>query len=106
EYQFETLPGAINQQAEATYQNALEGAQAATDAVAASQAAIAAAGAQLWESGKTYAQGEAAISRIDMQTYRRRTAGSGTVDPAEDPANWAQVGAVTSDDIWAATLAI
>lgn len=40
EYQFNTLPGAINQQSEAAYQNALESAQSASDAVAAKDIAV------------------------------------------------------------------
>lgn len=37
-----------------------------------------------WVSGKAYLRFDAAISLINAQVYRRTTAGSGTVDPAND----------------------
>lgn len=60
-------------------------AQAATGAM---QAAVAAAGAPAWVSGTTYQKNAAAISQINFRTYRRRVAGAGAIDPANDSANW------------------
>lgn len=68
-------------------QVALAAAQA--DLAAASAASAAAtAGAAPWQSGSAYAQYAAAISLIDLQTYRRKTAGSSATDPSLDPTNW------------------
>jgi hypothetical protein len=58
----------------------------AQNAAAAMQAAIAAAGAQPWVSGTTYAKNAQAISQVNFQPYRRLVAGAGTVDPANDTA--------------------
>lgn len=118
EYQFETLPAAINQQAEATYQNALEGAQAASeagiarsaaegfaqDAQTAAAAAAATVGAQEWQSGHAYAVGEAVWSPINMQTYRRSTAGTGSIDPSLDADNWALLGGASLATLHATAL--
>lgn len=78
------------------YNNAVEAFQsasaAASSALVASGAATAAAqgiGATPWVSGKQYAQYEYAISPVNSQTYRRRVAGSGTIDPSNDSTNWA-----------------
>lgn len=106
EYQFNTLPGAIDQQAEATYINAQEAYQDARAAEAAAQAAVTAAGAEQWVSGQHYPMGATVWSEIDMQTYRRRVAGSSVIDPSLDPANWVQVGAFAEEEIWASVLAI
>lgn len=68
-----------------------EAVTASAEAVAAASAATAVVDAQLWVSGQPYSQGEAAISPIDLQTYRRKSAGGGTTDPSLDPTNWAQI---------------
>lgn len=73
---------------------ALQGVVVASAAMAAlaepvMQQAIAAVGAVKWISGTTYTQNAVAISQVNFQTYRRRVAGAGTVDPANDSANWA-----------------
>jgi len=47
------------------------------------------AGADAWVSGRTYAKNASAISQMNFQTYRRRVAGSGTIDPLNDSTNWA-----------------
>jgi hypothetical protein len=67
-------------------------------AVAAAQTATSAAadatflvGVNAWISGTTYAKNVAAISQVNFQTYRRRVAGAGTVDPANDSTNWAML---------------
>lgn len=61
---------------------------------AASSAAL--AGATAWVSGTTYAVGDARYSLINFQTYRRKVAGTGTVDPSNDATNWASTVAVNS----------
>lgn len=66
---------------------AIQAGNAATSAVAAAGSAIA-AGAVAWVSGTTYAIGDARYSTIDFQTYRRKTNGAGTTDPAQDTTNW------------------
>lgn len=68
-----------------------EAVDASAEAVAAATAASAVVDAQPWQSGQSYSQGEAAISLVNFQTYRRKTAGSGTTDPANDATNWAQI---------------
>lgn len=55
--------------------------------VAASNAS-ATAGATAWVSGKAYTAGEVVWSTASFLTYRRRTNGGGTTDPADDAANW------------------
>jgi hypothetical protein len=67
-------------------------------AVAAAQTAMSAAadatflvGVNAWISGTTYAKNVAVISQVNFQTYRRRVAGAGTVDPANDSTNWAML---------------
>jgi hypothetical protein len=60
--------------------------QASQSAEAAKIAALAAAGAQPWVSGTTYAKNSVAISQVNFQPYRRQVAGAGTVDPANDTA--------------------
>lgn len=82
-----------------TFNNATEAAQsastastAATTATSAAAAAVATANATLWSSGVTVPQNANVISPLDRQTYRRKTAaGSGTTDPALDPANYVLV---------------
>lgn len=59
-------------------------------------AAIAGTGAQVWVSGTTYAQHDVRYSPATLQSYRRKTAGSGTTDPSADPANWTLLGASPS----------
>ncbi len=82
-----------------TYGNALEAAAAATAAsqseLAAAQSAAAAAtssGAPKWVSGQAYSDGYAVYDPSDGVIYRRVGAGSGTVNPSADPANWRAIG--------------
>jgi len=70
---------------------------AAADAHAAAQAAAATAGASKWDPDVVYAEGAVVWSPIDMQTYRRREAGSGGVDPSLDDTIWEFVGGVRRD---------
>lgn len=68
---------------------ALAATLSAADAASSAMAASAAAGAAKWVSNKIYADGEVAWSPMDRYPYRRIGAGSGTVDPKLDTANWA-----------------
>jgi hypothetical protein len=76
--------------AQADYLDALavEVSDDATAAIAAAQAAIAGANVSEWVSGTTYAIGAVVYSPIDLQSYRRRVAGAGTIDPSLDGTNW------------------
>jgi len=71
--------------------DAAAAAVSATEAEQASAAAVAVANVERWESGKTYAEGDAVYSPIDFLTYRRKSAGSSTTDPSLDAASWALV---------------
>lgn len=65
---------------------------AAASAATAQQSAAAAAlsgNASLWVSGSNYADRVVVISPKTQRQYRRRSAGAGTLDPADDPSNWA-----------------
>lgn len=64
---------------------------AAQTAVSAAEGAVALVGVNAWVSGTTYAKNVAVISQVNFQTYRRRVAGAGTTDPANDSANWAML---------------
>lgn len=62
---------------------------AAQTAQSAAEAAASSANALPWVSGQTYSLGVSAISRINFQTYRKRTnTTGGTVDPSNDSVNW------------------
>lgn len=70
-------------------------ANAATSTVNASNAAASAinaaasSGAAAWVNGATYALNAAAISQINFNAYRKKTASSvTTIDPANDSTNW------------------
>lgn len=79
---------------------------AASTASEAATIASAIVGVTSWASGATYALNQAAISKINNQTYRRRVAGAGTTDPANDPTNWAMLigrGSFLPVDVGAAT---
>ena len=77
---------ATDAQASATTANS-----AALTARSAAEDAIALVGVNAWVSGTTYAKNVAVISQVNFQTYRRRIAGAGTVDPANDATNWAML---------------
>ena len=57
-------------------------------ATAAAAEAASSAGVTQWVSGTTYAQGVVTWSPISFLTYRRTTAGAGTLDPSLDSTNW------------------
>jgi hypothetical protein len=59
------------------------------DAAAASAAAAAASSnATKWVSGTNYGEGDVVWSPVDFLNYRRKSTGSGTVDPSSDAGNW------------------
>lgn len=43
-----------------------------------------------WMSETTYAEGKLVWSPANYKVYRRKTAGGGTTDPSQDPANWVE----------------
>ena len=57
-------------------------------AVASASAALLVSGTSVWISGTSYVQYANVISPLDYQTYRRWSAGSGTIDPSNDSAHW------------------
>ncbi|MDY0962107.1 MULTISPECIES: hypothetical protein [Massilia] len=61
---------------------------AAQLATAAASDVVKLAGVNAWVSGATYQKNAAVISQLNFQTYRRRVAGAGTTDPANDSTNW------------------
>lgn len=91
-----TAVGQFSAVATNVYNNAVEAFQSATSANASAQTAMSAANDAValinvspWVSGTTYAKNVAVISQVNFQTYRRRVAGAGTTDPANDTTNWA-----------------
>ncbi len=60
----------------------------ANTANAAANSAVAASNVSAWVSDTTYSIGTTVWSPSTFQTFRRRTAGAGTTDPASDPTNW------------------
>lgn len=77
-------------------QGASQAAESAATAQALAETAAQAAAASKWVPGTTYSQGSAVWSPADFRTYRRRTNGAGTTDPAIDPTNWAPMAADAS----------
>lgn len=63
----------------------------ASEASASAQSANGAAGAAKWVSGTNYAEGDCRWSPINYLSYRRKVAGAGTTDPANDTTNWARI---------------
>jgi hypothetical protein len=88
------LPGfvaQINSLATEVENNATTAAAAvgyASDAEAAAVAAAASSSATRWVSGSTYEQGDVVWSPLNLETYRRKSDGAGTIDPSQDPDNW------------------
>ncbi len=82
---------AVEADADAAAANASAVIAAAQASAAANSAAAAAAsvGAPQWVSGTTYTAGQVVWSPSTYLTYRRKTTGAGTTDPALDLANWA-----------------
>lgn len=108
-----TYPTEMQALATNAYNNAVEAAAAAVSAadqvvLAAAQVALATtladnaensataaavtAGAAAWVNGGTYALNANAISGVDFQTYRKKTASSvTTADPSADTTNWVKL---------------
>lgn len=59
--------------------------------VGAALAAAAAAGATVFSGTTAYAQYAAVISPVNLQTYRRNTAGTNATDPSSDSTNWTAI---------------
>ena len=91
-----TSIGAMNTDIAGVNADATAAAASATAAAASATAAANAAGAALWVSGQAYAEGDAAISLVNYQTYRAETATSGTTDPSLD-ANWTAISGTFPD---------
>lgn len=88
-----TSIGEMNTDIAGVNSDAAAAATSASEAAASATAAGNAAGASMWVSGQAYAEGDAAISGVDYQTYRAETATSGTTDPSAD-ANWTKISGV------------
>jgi hypothetical protein len=73
------------------YNSATAAVDAAALAVQSANAAAAIAAAVKWTSGTTYTDGFVTWSPITKLSYRRNSAGAGTLDPSLDPANWTKV---------------
>ncbi len=71
--------------------SAASAAASSSSAAASASAAAVSAGVSIWVSGTTYAIGDNRFSPANKQTYRRLTAGAGTIDPASDPTNWTRL---------------
>lgn len=84
--------------------NADDAAVNAAAATAQANAAVAAAGAVPWVSGAAYAIGAGVYSLINLQSYRRRTAGAGVIDPSLDATNWTALGGVSLAQLHATAL--
>jgi hypothetical protein len=78
------------------FDNATIAFTSATNAAASAAAAAAASGATIWISGTSYAIGDVRFSPGNFKSYRRKTAGAGTTDPATDTANWSALTDLTS----------
>lgn len=78
--------------ATAANERAVAADSSATTAAAAAASAVATAGATVWVSGTTYAIGDVRWSPVNLQSYRRSTAGAGTTDPSLDTTNWTRLG--------------
>lgn len=112
------FPGEMQALATNVYNNAVEAdADAVTattkaaEAVSAANSAYAAANATNWVSGEEFGVsgthpgvGDARISLLDFQSYRRKTVGGGTTDPKSDPVNWARVELFTNGGANVATI--
>lgn len=90
---FATMVSEMTSALSNVYNNASEAYSSGMSAAASQAAATAVAGAALFNSGATYAAGQAAVSAVNYLTYRRTTAGSGATDPANDTGGtWVNVG--------------
>lgn len=60
----------------------------ATTASVAAADAVNAAAVSIWQSGVSVTAGGCRYSPTNFKTYRRKTTGSSTTDPKDDPTNW------------------
>ncbi len=81
--------GQFNSLGTTTYANALDAYSSAISATASASASSASANVTAWVSGYAYTSGASVWSLVNFQTYRRRLAGSSSVDPAFDGTTWA-----------------
>lgn len=70
----------------------------AAEAAASAANSAGTASVSQWVSGTTYTAGNCVWSPSNYQTYRRKTNGAGTTDPASDSTNWTQITATPSSD--------
>ena len=82
---------AADASASAAATSASNAATSASTASAAATSATATANVSIWVSGTTYAIGDCRFSPSTFQTFRRKTAGAGTTDPASDTTNWTPI---------------
>ncbi len=74
------------------FNNATAAAASAVAAAASAASAFATTGVAIWVTGTTYAAGDTRYSPTNYQTYRRKSGGAGSTDPASDSTNWALLG--------------
>ena len=89
--EFAALATNVYNNAVDAYNNTVAAAVSAVQAAASATAAAAAAACSIWITGTTYAIGDVRFSPSNFQSYRRKTAGAGSTDPASDTTNWARV---------------
>jgi hypothetical protein len=90
-YLFGTLSDWWSAAGDAAHANATAAEASATASAASAATASVTASAAMFNGATSYAQGQAAISATNFQTYRRNTAGTSATDPASDAANWTLV---------------
>lgn len=79
----------------------------AAAALASANSAAATVGAAAWVNGGTYALNANAISGVDFQTYRKKTASSvTTTDPSADTTNWVKLGGESLANLHAIALSL
>lgn len=86
QYLFGSFYSGLSSLGDVTYDNAVD-----ADAAAAVVSAV--ANVTKWISGTTYPEGAVVWSPANLQTYRRKTTGAGTTDPASDSTNWVVISA-------------
>jgi hypothetical protein len=86
--QANVLAGQVNTMAISAEDDANRAAASATTATSAAGVATSASGAVAFNAATNYAAGQGAISNVNQQAYRRKTAGVSATDPANDPTNW------------------
>jgi hypothetical protein len=86
--QFTLLAQNVYNNAVDAFNSASSAANSATSAATQAANAESVVGIPAWVSGTTYAKNATAISQVNFQSYRRKVAGAGTTDPANDTTNW------------------